>query len=125
MPVSRRDSLRAIQEARRKNPPAKCAVCKKADASATCKTCGQKVCAKCYDYTDEVVTCHSCKVPAVTCPKCKSSQIQVMKQGFSGGAAVVGALYAGTLGAVLTGGLNAGDVQVACARCGHTWKPRL
>ena len=127
MPMSRRESLRAIQDARRKNPPAKCSVCQKADASATCKRCGQKVCSKCSEYhsaTNETV-CHRCNVPPVTCPKCGSQQVQVMKQGFSGGRAAVGALYAGAIGALLGGGLNANDIQVACARCGHTWKPRL
>ncbi|MBA4510207.1 hypothetical protein H1057_19575 [Clostridium sporogenes] len=55
------------------------------------------------------------------CPKCYSSSININKQGFGAGKAIVG-------GAINPIGLAAGFIgknklECTCLNCGHKWKP--
>lgn len=54
------------------------------------------------------------------CPKCHSNQIEIDKQGFSGGKALVGGLLTGGIG--LVAGFHGKNKRKGkCLHCGHTW----
>lgn len=55
-----------------------------------------------------------------TCPKCKSKQVNLGKQGFGVGKAFVGAVLTGGIG-LLAGGINKNKLILTCLNCGNTW----
>lgn len=55
-----------------------------------------------------------------TCPKCKSKQVNLGKQGFGVGKAFVGAVLTGGIG-LLAGGINKNKLVLTCLNCGHHW----
>ena len=55
-----------------------------------------------------------------TCPKCKSKQVNLGKQGFGVGKAFVGAVLTGGIG-LLAGGINKNKLVLTCLNCGHRW----
>jgi Bacterial PH domain len=55
-----------------------------------------------------------------TCPKCKSKQVNIGKQGFGVGKAFVGAVLTGGIG-LLAGGINKNKLILTCLNCGHHW----
>ncbi len=58
--------------------------------------------------------------PAVTCPKCSSTQLTAGQQGFGLGNAVVGGVLLGGVGLV-AGFLGSRKVRITCISCGHQW----
>lgn len=61
------------------------------------------------------------------CPKCKSTNIQVLgnnRKAFSVGKAVGGALLTGGIGALAGFAGKKGKYEVFCADCGHRWKTK-
>lgn len=54
------------------------------------------------------------------CPKCGSTSIQVVKQGFGFGKAAVGALLVGPVGLV-GGAIGANKTKRVCLNCNHKW----
>lgn len=52
------------------------------------------------------------------CPKCGSSQTQLMKRGFNSSDACCGAICLGPLG-LLCGNVGGNKINVHCSRCGH------
>ena len=58
----------------------------------------------------------------VTCPQCFSNNIEIGKQGFSAGKAIVGGLFLGMIG--LAAGIhNKGGTIFRCISCGLRWSP--
>lgn len=54
------------------------------------------------------------------CPKCHSNQIEIDKQGFSAGKALVGGILTGGIG--LVAGFHGKNKRKGkCLHCGHTW----
>lgn len=54
------------------------------------------------------------------CPKCHSNQIEIDKQGFSAGKALVGGILTGGVG--LVAGFHGKNKRKGkCLHCGHTW----
>lgn len=63
----------------------------------------------------------------IACPKCGSSNLQVLgnkKKGFSVGKAVGGALLAGGIGTLAGFAGKKGKYEVFCMDCGHRWKTK-
>lgn len=58
----------------------------------------------------------------VSCPKCRSKSIGVIKQGFGVGKAVAGVIAVGPEGA-LAGVVGANKVLNVCQNCGYQWEP--
>lgn len=61
----------------------------------------------------------------MVCPKCKSTNIQVMgnnKKGFSVGKAVVGGLLTGGIGTLAGFAGKKGKYDVFCMDCGHRFQ---
>lgn len=61
------------------------------------------------------------------CPKCNSTNIQVMgnnRKGFSVGKAVGGALLTGGIGTIAGFAGKKGKYEVFCMDCGHRWKTK-
>ena len=61
----------------------------------------------------------------IKCPKCKSTNIQVMgnhRKGFSVGKAIGGALLIGRIGTLAGFAGKKGKYEVFCMNCGHRWK---
>ena len=59
------------------------------------------------------------------CPKCKSTNIQVLgqqKKGFSVGKAAVGGVLTGGIGLLAGFAGKKGKYEVFCGDCGHRWK---
>lgn len=56
----------------------------------------------------------------IRCPKCHSTQIEIDKQGFSGGKALVGGLLTGGVG-LIAGFHNKNKRKGVCLKCGHKW----
>ncbi|MGN1114323.1 MAG: hypothetical protein ACI4RC_04300 [Oscillospiraceae bacterium] len=59
------------------------------------------------------------------CPKCKSTNIQVLgndRKGFSVGKAIGGALLTGGIGTLAGFAGKKGKYEVFCMSCGHRWK---
>ena len=59
--------------------------------------------------------------PPVRCPECGSTQVTANPEGFSTGAALVGAAVAGPIGLVLGSGY--GKVTITCLKCGKKFRP--
>ena len=62
---------------------------------------------------------------SMKCPKCKSTNIQVLgndRKGFSIGKAVGGALLTGGIGTLAGFAGKKGKYEVVCLQCGHRWK---
>ncbi len=60
----------------------------------------------------------------ICCPKCKSTNIQVMgnnKKGFSIGKAIGGALLTGGIGTLAGFAGKKGKYELFCVNCGHRW----
>lgn len=57
----------------------------------------------------------------IECPKCKSTQIQPFKKGFSGGKAVAGAVLTGCIG-LLAGTIGSNNIKLCCLSCGNEFK---
>jgi hypothetical protein len=55
------------------------------------------------------------------CPQCHSAQIEIDKQGFSGGKALVGGLLTGGVG-LIAGFHNKNKRKGKCLKCGYSWK---
>lgn len=56
----------------------------------------------------------------IRCPKCHSNQIEIDKQGFSAGKALVGGILTGGIG--LVAGFHGKNKRKGkCLHCGHTW----
>ena len=53
----------------------------------------------------------------VRCPVCGSSQVQMMRKGFSAGKAIAGAALLGPVG-LLGGALGSNDIERVCMSCG-------
>ena len=65
---------------------------------------------------------------SMKCPKCKSTNIQVLgndRKGFSIGKAVGGALLTGGIGTLAGFAGNNVKYEVVCLQCGHRWKVKL
>lgn len=61
----------------------------------------------------------------VKCPKCKSTNIQVLgnnKKGFSVGKAIGGAVLTGGIGVLAGFAGKKGKYDVFCQDCGHRWQ---
>lgn len=61
------------------------------------------------------------------CPKCKSTNIQVLgndRKAFSVGKAVGGALLTGGIGAIAGFAGKKGKYEVFCTNCGHRWETK-
>lgn len=58
----------------------------------------------------------------ISCPKCGSKSIGVIKQGFGVGKAVAGVIAVGPEGA-LAGAVGANKVFNVCQNCGYQWEP--
>lgn len=62
---------------------------------------------------------------SIKCPKCKSTNVQVLgqeKKGFSAGKAVGGALLTGGIGLLAGFAGKKGKYEVFCGDCGYRWK---
>lgn len=57
----------------------------------------------------------------VRCPKCGSFQVSANKQGYSVGRAVAVGLLSFGVG-LASGAIGAGNVNITCLNCGHTWR---
>lgn len=83
-----------------------------------CKTCGEKV-------AELSSVCQKCGVPLpglpISCPKCSSKNITIVKKGFSVGQAAAGGIAVGTVG-LAAGMIGSGDAQFVCLACNHRWK---
>lgn len=61
------------------------------------------------------------------CPKCKSTNIQIMgnnRKAFSVGKAVGGALLTGGVGVLAGFAGKKGKYEIFCTDCGHRWKTK-
>lgn len=64
---------------------------------------------------------------AMKCPKCKSTNIQVLgndRKGFSVGKAIVGGALTCGVGVLAGFAGKKGKYEVFCADCGHRWKAK-
>lgn len=59
---------------------------------------------------------------SISCPRCHSTSISTVKQGFGVGKAAAGVVAAGPVGA-LAGGINANKIYNVCQSCGYKWEP--
>ena len=61
----------------------------------------------------------------IACPKCGSTQIQVLgndRKAFSVGKAAIGGLLTGGVGVIAGFAGKKGKYEVFCQECGHRWK---
>jgi len=61
--------------------------------------------------------------PKGACPRCHSTSVAGIKEGYSGCSGCCGSMLLGPLG-LFCGFLGADEVNVHCLSCGHTWKAK-
>ncbi|MHC4137997.1 MAG: zinc-ribbon domain-containing protein [Planctomycetota bacterium] len=62
-------------------------------------------------------------VPPGSCPRCRSTSVSAIKEGYSAGSGCCGALLLGPLG-LLCGLIGADTINVHCLECGHKWRAK-
>ncbi|WP_157064402.1 zinc ribbon domain-containing protein [Selenomonas sp. oral taxon 136] len=64
------------------------------------------------------------ETPPLTCPACKSTNIEIERKGYGFGKGIAGVVLFGPLGA-LAGGIGYKDVKCLCRHCGNRFTPKI
>ena len=64
------------------------------------------------------------EIPPLTCPACKSTNVEIERKGYGFGKGVIGVVLLGPLGA-LAGGIGRKDVKCLCHNCGNRFTPKI